>query len=101
MNFWEARQAALSGKKVKIVGEECIYTALNFADWAEGVDDYGKMAWNNDSISAVWELVEKPEYQTVYIDLRDCGFLYTRHFSSGSIEITVDEKGKLISAKNV
>lgn len=108
MNFWEARQAALEGKKVRCVGENNTirYSAyFQFADY-----------FSNLEIEGDWEIVEEPKYRTYYINIyphsiggpadsidtanRRAGQdgMPTR---KGCIELVTDESGKLISARNV
>lgn len=106
MNFWEARQAALEGKKVKLIQgkHRWSYTSTQFLNEPE---------WNKESISAEWEIVEEPKTITRYLNVYADGgpwFSYTSKCDAnlrpmgdriGCLKITVDENGKLISARNV
>jgi hypothetical protein len=54
MNFWEARQAALSGKKVKVILKtmSAVYSPVEFLSIT---------SWTRDVIEADWEVVEEKE----------------------------------------
>ena len=105
MNFWEARQAALEGKKVRRYNDT-VFTKEDFS--CESFE------WSGFDIDAEWEIVEEPKtitrFVTVYPDggydwavsvkiktsktLARTGYL-------GRLEIITDAHGKLISARNV
>jgi hypothetical protein len=110
MNFWEARAAALKGKKVKrLIGEDEFsgaYTPLYFQ--TRPMEPY--------EINGHWEIVEEPRTVVQYVNLylRPPGELsfgeshITRELalgvrypdSIGMIEI-VTNSGRLVSARNV
>jgi hypothetical protein len=52
MNFWEAREAALAGKKVKIVGEMG-------GTFVKDAFTHPEVDWNNEVLSMEWERVEE------------------------------------------
>lgn len=58
MNFWEARQAALAGKKVKLTVPGHEFTPDEFMS-----DDY---SFGNYEIKAEWEIVEGPQKVEVW-----------------------------------
>jgi hypothetical protein len=82
LNFWEARQVALAGKKVKRTDCDDVYTVKDFENYT---------SWHNTDIAAEWEIVEEPEHTTHRFMIN----------SKTTIAITVDEDGKLIKAENV
>lgn len=101
MNFWEARQAALDGKKVKMLGSSDHYDLVSFtANFVQ---------FDNAKINAQWEIVEEPKNYKAYVNIYADGmYKYGTHNGitkdsdcKGTIEIITDETGKLISAKNV
>jgi uncharacterized protein YfaP (DUF2135 family) len=104
MNFWEARQAALEGKKVKRVGDKVYYSTKAFTDIT---------GWDNSHIASLWEIVEEPKATTSYLNIYSDfhGSLTHKSISEANdhkgktaksqIEIVTDANGKLISAKNV
>jgi hypothetical protein len=105
LNFWEARQAALDGKKVKTCLGPLCFSKEEFTN---------QDCWSNELITADWEIVEEPKHKTCYInvylhDLCPWGAHETRALAdSGActdrascLAITVDENGRLIDAKNV
>jgi hypothetical protein len=109
MNFWEARQAALNGKKVKR------------ADDTESLYIYNKVAmlscgFEPEDIAADWVIIKEPEYKTYYVNIyskslgvpKDNERLAVEAMNSyqGSpylarLAITVDDEGQFISAKNI
>jgi hypothetical protein len=110
MNFWEARQAAKAGKKVKIVGQEVGKDGgLNWEMW-QFVN-----GWSEHELDAQWEIVEEPKQAVHYYPVysRGCdAWLGTRHKNEddaissdpdyiGRIEIITDEDGSLFSARNI
>jgi hypothetical protein len=105
MNFWEARAAALEGKKIKIVSLEGVYTKLNFTN------EYGQVLWNNHSIESEWEIVEEANTTSWFFYVDNIDFIgpyehpsYSKLGKDGKgnwIEVITDENGKLISARNV
>jgi hypothetical protein len=109
MNFLEARQAALEGKTVRMVGH---YSP-------KGITPESMLscrAWMTESIEADWEIVEESGMVVQYVNLylRSPGELSfgeshitrelalgVRHQDSiGMIEIVTD-RGRLVSARNV
>ena len=108
MNFWEARQAALEGKTVKCWRAEwcSTYPAETF---------FSISLWSRDQIEGKWEIVEELKTTTKYLNVYPTHYgdwdihsstedaHYHAHSNAllGTIEITVDENGKLISAKKV
>ena len=105
MNFWEARQAAKAGKKVRMVNDlRATYDKHSFTT----------LVWTSCEFDAEWEIVEEPspivQFVNIYpknvlpcdvhpsIDSANAGALPHR---IACLEIIVDEKGKLISAKTV
>jgi hypothetical protein len=105
INFWEARQAALDGKKVRRIGFTLLYSTEDFTD---------HLNWDNNSINAAWEIVEEPKHKTCYINVylhNMCpwGAHETRVLADSSactdrascLAITVDENGKLVEARNI
>ena len=111
LNFWEARQAAKAGKKVKIVGQEVGKDGgLNWEMW-QFVN-----GWSERELDAQWEIVEETKQQTYYLNVYKSGVSSSyitiaeanRHNNVGNtgdrlyiMAVTVDENGKLISARNV
>jgi hypothetical protein len=80
LNFWEARNAVLSGKLVRAVGGDRIFDATEF----------NGTRWSHYELDSDWEIVEKPKYKT-----------YQLTGELSGIAITVDEKGQVVEAKNV
>jgi hypothetical protein len=111
INFWEARQAALAGKKVRPIDRTLI-------DWDCFTDDeIDNQIWSGTHFNADWEIVEEPVHVTYYVNVyRDS---FSRRYKSteeadkarcrvmdvdtrlSCLAITVDENGKLIEAKEV
>jgi hypothetical protein len=104
LTFWEAREAALIGKKVQrdsgVAGIR-VMTADNIHD----------TIWNEHDFAAEWEIVVEPPkhnshvvvvYNNYLSDPKDI-CIDSRKYGSplNYIEITVDANGKLISARNV
>jgi hypothetical protein len=105
LNFWEARQAALAGKKVRMV-ENFQNKVLDWNLWKE------VNGWYEDEFNADWEIVEEPVRKTYYVNVYQVslvGIFNTKKdaddFSSPSrlncLAITVDGDGKLVEARNI
>ena len=108
INFWEARQAALEGKTVRIVGE----MGGTFVKEAFTNTEFD---WNNEVLSMEWEIVEEPARRTFYIIPFSYGGTATwkdkrvaQKFMLGLggdalsvIEVTIDKDGRFIEGKNV
>jgi len=107
LNFWEAREAALAGKKVRVVGGIPIYSEVDFTS---------NNSWFNTAFNEDWEIVEEPVLKTYWVNvyrnsmgipkaslaLADTAAVDNVQQSRLScLEITVDKNGKLIEAKNV
>lgn len=102
LNFWEARCAALKGKKVRMVGDFDIYDASDFKE---------HISWPGSYIESVWVIVEEPKVLYTYLNTyEDCHgqALNTKGQAdvnskgrTGCIEIITDKQGRLISARNV
>jgi hypothetical protein len=105
INFWEARHAALSGKKVKRLDNDLVFDKTCFVE----------AGWTEEWLAADWEIVEEPKHITNFLNVYADGY-WARHTSKldadaykdryedkriACIAITVDEDGKLIEAKNV
>jgi hypothetical protein len=103
LNFWEAREAALAGKKVRRGITDTIFTARDF------IDD--TFEWDNHDIKADWEIVEEENeivtYHQVFSDGTVGSGSYPRMDHTGEkvriamIELTTDKNGKLLNARNV
>lgn len=103
MNFWQARQAALGGKRVKRVSNGYIYSPKVFLS--------NELDWSEPYFRDSWEIVEEPKLLYTYLNTyEDCHgqALNTKGQAdaedkgrTGCIEIITDEYGKLISVKNV
>lgn len=103
MNFWEARAAALEGKKVQMIGttrsapyEPDMFRSMGY--------------WTKSELDAEWEIVEEPKHKTYvvtiyknYLAEPGGGLVDCRENGPpiNQIAITVDEKCRLVSAKNV
>lgn len=104
MNFWEARQAAKAGKRVRVV-------AVNAAVILPK-DFMAANGWRNEHLDAKWEIVKEPlqvvTYHQVFSDGTVGAGAFPRLDTVGQdnrrismVELITDENGKLISAKNV
>jgi hypothetical protein len=111
LNFWEAREAALAGKKVRKSAKDdgLTYSTDDFSVECECYFSTGEMALD-------WEIVEEPKLRTYYFNVYEntiggpkssvgIANAVAANPSSpdrkGCIEITVDENGKLVDAKNL
>jgi len=103
LNFWEARQAALTGKKVRRGGNPSIFNAKAFTE---------SFLWGTGDLDAEWEIIEEPKRFKKYVNVYPVGigeFTDSEEDSQcleddervGIIEIIADSTGKLLSAKNV
>ena len=104
LNFWEARQAALSGKRVKKVDTDTEFTIDDFMS-----DDY---SFDNYEIKADWEVVDEPKLFKSYLNIYKDGHGQAWNTKAqadseanpgrvGCIEITTDENGEIIDTKKV
>lgn len=104
MNFWEAREAALNGKKVKKIGKPFVHDKSSFGNTG--------CSWDYQDLQAEWE--EVPEtiiYYTVPMTPNDAGPCFKSKTNAQNyfieceglsvIEFITDKNGKLISARNV
>jgi hypothetical protein len=107
LNFWEAREAALAGKKVKKLSSDLIYTAKDFSVTSE-------FYFSTNEMGEEWQLVEEPKQYIRYFNIHKDTQTWVAHSteleavrwsearsSQPIIAITVDENGKLIEARNV
>ncbi len=106
LNFWEAREAALNGKKVKRIVTQVVYTPSQML--------HPETPWYNVHFDGDWEIVEEPKHKTCYINVylhnmcpwgaHETRALADSHACTDRVSclaVTVDENGKLVEAKNV
>jgi hypothetical protein len=104
LNFWEAREAALSGKKVKQPENEVTYEK----------DDFLFRCMEASEINGDWEIVEEPKQYTRYFTIQtgtqtwvahstELDAVHWREARSGQpiIAITVDKNGYFVGGKNL
>jgi hypothetical protein len=85
MNFWEARQASKAGKTVK---------CFTLDGWCElSPEAFKKYDWSIEEFDADWEIVPDT-YTFRYVTWMPRGIV-------ARVDITFDETGKLVSARNV
>jgi len=104
LNLWEAREAALAGKKVRVVGGIPIYSEVDFTS---------NNSWFNTAFNEDWEIVEEPRVFKSYLNVYEDGhgqawntkkqadIERTCTKTNGCIEIVTDENGQLVSARNI
>jgi hypothetical protein len=113
MNFWEAREAALTGKKVRLNRDKISHTATGVVFTARDFEN--SYLWCNEFIAAEWE-VEEPKTITKYIGIYKgvCGYsMGIPYFAVNDITgaknpdliniiaLTVDVNGMILEAKNI
>lgn len=108
VSFWEARCAALAGFTVKKINSDLVYTAEDFSVTSEFYFSTGEMAED-------WIVEETKVLRTFYFNvytntiggpkssLKTADASAERHETDrkGCVQITVDENGQLVEARNV
>jgi hypothetical protein len=82
LNFWEAREAALAGKKVRRPEFGYVFTIEDFKNYT---------SWHNTDLAAEWEIVEEPKRYT--------HFIYPT--PDTTIAVIYDENGKFVKGENI
>ena len=107
MNFWEAREAARKGHTVRRRTTQVSYKPAEMLN--------PDTPWYSVHLDEQWEIVERPELSTYWVnvyrnsmglpkagkDIADRAAADSGLTRLSCLELTVDENGKLVSARNV